>query len=151
MGLAVARHSPRPLDCGEEEMIFLGVFRQTSHQRGFRAVTFSVPCDLACSSRQLSLASNRIYMERFLVAMRSKIRAKKLMFPDQLDLTGLTRIRTFQEDDLRAIYFLLPGDPKEHAILLNGVEERKHDEEASPSEKPNGNSAVNGKQKNASR
>ena len=66
-----------------------------------RAVTFSVPCDLACSSRQLSIASNRIYMERFLVAMRSKIRAKKLMFPDQLDLTGLERIRTFQEFDDR--------------------------------------------------
>ena len=66
-----------------------------------RAVTFSVPCDLACSSRQLSIASNRIYMERFLVAMRSKVRAKKLMFPDQLDLTGLERIRTFQEFDDR--------------------------------------------------
>jgi uncharacterized protein len=66
-----------------------------------RAVAFSVPCDLACSSRQLATASNRIYMERFLVAMRSKIRAKKLMFPDQLDLTGLERIRTFQEFDDR--------------------------------------------------
>lgn len=66
-----------------------------------RAVAFSVPCDLACSSRQLATASNRIYMERFLVAMRSKIHAKKLMFPDQLDLTGLERIRTFQEFDDR--------------------------------------------------
>jgi hypothetical protein len=27
MGLAGARNSPRPLDCGEEEMSFLGVFR----------------------------------------------------------------------------------------------------------------------------
>jgi hypothetical protein len=62
------------------------------------------------------------------------------------------RIRTFQEDDLRAIYFLLPGDPKEHAILLKGVEERKRDEEAiSTNEKPNGNSPVNGKPKNANR
>lgn len=62
------------------------------------------------------------------------------------------RIRTFQEDDLRAIYFLLPGDPKEHAILLKGVEERKQDEEAaSRNAKPNGNSPVNGKQKNANR
>lgn len=66
-----------------------------------RAVAFSVPCDLACSSRQLATAANRIYMERFLVAMRAKIRAKKLMFPDQLDLTGLERIRTFREFDDR--------------------------------------------------
>ncbi|MGL4401888.1 MAG: YheT family hydrolase [Luteolibacter sp.] len=66
-----------------------------------RAVVFSVPCDLACSSRQLALPSNRIYMDRFLVAMRAKIRVKKAMFPDQLDLTGLDRIRTFQEFDDR--------------------------------------------------
>jgi predicted alpha/beta-fold hydrolase len=66
-----------------------------------RAVVFSVPCDLACSSRQLALPSNRIYMDRFLVAMRAKIRAKKALFPDQLDLTGLDRIRTFQEFDDR--------------------------------------------------
>ena len=66
-----------------------------------RTVVFSVPCDLACSSRQLATASNKIYMERFLVAMRSKIRAKDRMFPNQLDLTGLERIRTFQEFDDR--------------------------------------------------
>jgi predicted alpha/beta-fold hydrolase len=65
------------------------------------AVAFSTPCDLACSSRQLSRLSNMIYMERFLIAMRAKVRAKKKMFPDQLDLTGLGRIRTFQEFDDR--------------------------------------------------
>lgn len=66
-----------------------------------RAVTFSVPCNLACSSRELSHLSNRLYMERFLREMRTKIRAKKRLFPDQLDLTGLRRIRTFQEFDDR--------------------------------------------------
>jgi predicted alpha/beta-fold hydrolase len=65
------------------------------------AVAFSTPCDLACSSGQLSRLSNMIYMERFLIAMRSKVRAKKQMFPDQLDLTGLGRIRTFAEFDDR--------------------------------------------------
>jgi uncharacterized protein len=70
-------------------------------QQLHRAVVFSVPCDLACSSRQLAVPSNRIYMDRFLVAMRAKIRAKKAMFPDQLDLSGLDRIRTFQEFDDR--------------------------------------------------
>ncbi len=66
-----------------------------------RAVAFSVPCDLACSSRQLARFTNRIYMERFLVAMRAKIRAKNRMFPGHLDLTGLEKIRTFQEFDDR--------------------------------------------------
>lgn len=66
-----------------------------------RAVAISVPCDLACSSRELSLLSNKIYMERFLVAMKSKIRAKDRLFPGQVNLTGLASIRTFQEFDDR--------------------------------------------------
>ncbi len=41
-------------------------------------------------------------------------------------------LRTFQEDNLRAIYFLLPGDPKEHAIRIKGIEERKGDEKTKP-------------------
>jgi predicted alpha/beta-fold hydrolase len=65
------------------------------------AVTFSAPCDLACSSRRLADPSNRIYMERFLIAMRAKIRAKDRMFPGKVDLTGVSRIRTFQEFDDR--------------------------------------------------
>jgi len=66
-----------------------------------KAVAISVPCDLACSSRELSLLSNKIYMERFLVAMRAKIRAKDRMFPGKVDLTGLSSVRTFQEFDDR--------------------------------------------------
>ena len=66
-----------------------------------RAVAFSTPCDLACSSRQLAIPSNWLYMERFLRAMRAKIRAKNQVFPDQLDLTGIGRIRNFQQFDDR--------------------------------------------------
>jgi predicted alpha/beta-fold hydrolase len=40
-------------------------------------------------------------MERFLIKMRAKIRVKNRMFPGQLDLTGLERMRTFQEFDDR--------------------------------------------------
>ena len=45
-------------------------------------------------------------------------------------------VRTFQEDNLRAIYFLLPADPREHAIRLKGIEERKADEKDAPPPKP---------------
>jgi predicted alpha/beta-fold hydrolase len=86
---------------GNLTLKYLGENPAALPQRIRRAVAFSTPCDLACSSRQLSMPSNRIYMDRFLVAMRAKIRAKKEMFPDQLDLTGLHRIRTFQEFDDR--------------------------------------------------
>lgn len=45
-------------------------------------------------------------------------------------------MRTFQEDDLRSIYFLLPSDPREHAILLKGIEERRMPEKAKPLPRP---------------
>jgi predicted alpha/beta-fold hydrolase len=86
---------------GNLTLKYLGERPAELSSRLHRAVAFSVPCDLACSSRQLALPSNRIYMDRFLVAMRAKIRAKKLMFPEQLDLSGLESIRTFQEFDDR--------------------------------------------------
>lgn len=41
-------------------------------------------------------------------------------------------LRTFQEDDLRALYFLLPADPREHTVVIKGVEERKGDERTAP-------------------
>jgi predicted alpha/beta-fold hydrolase len=86
---------------GNLTLKYLGECPADLPPRLHRAVVFSVPCDLACSSRQLSIPSNRIYMDRFLVAMRAKIRAKQALFPGQLDLTGLDRIRTFHEFDDR--------------------------------------------------
>jgi predicted alpha/beta-fold hydrolase len=104
---ALANHPALAIDLvgfslgGNLTLKYLGECPAELPQRLHRAVAFSVPCDLACSSRQLSKPSNRIYMDRFLVAMRAKIRAKKLRFPEQLDLTGLDRIRTFHEFDDR--------------------------------------------------
>ncbi len=86
---------------GNLTLKYLGERPAALSPRLHRAVTFSVPCDLACSSRQLSSPSNRLYMARFLREMRAKIRAKKQMFPDLLDLSGLRRIRTFQQFDDR--------------------------------------------------
>jgi predicted alpha/beta-fold hydrolase len=104
---ALANHPALSIDLvgfslgGNLTLKYLGECPAELPQRLHRAVTFSVPCNLACSSRQLSIPSNRVYMNRFLVAMRAKIRAKKAQFPDQLDLTGLDRIRTFHEFDDR--------------------------------------------------
>jgi predicted alpha/beta-fold hydrolase len=86
---------------GNITLKYLGERPAALSPRLHRAVAFSVPCDLACSSHQLSLPSNRLYMERFLLAMRAKIRTKKRMFPEQLDLTRLWHIRSFQEFDDR--------------------------------------------------
>lgn len=66
-----------------------------------RAVAFSVPCELACSSAKLSEWQNRIYMERFLKSLRAKVKEKHRLFPDDLDVTGVDRMRTFAEFDDR--------------------------------------------------
>lgn len=86
---------------GNLTLKYLGENPALLPSRLHRAVAFSTPCDLACSSHTLSRISNKLYMERFLINMRSKIRAKKRLFPDQLDLRGLNSIRTFQEFDDR--------------------------------------------------
>ncbi|MGH8047454.1 MAG: YheT family hydrolase [Chthoniobacterales bacterium] len=64
-----------------------------------RAVAFSVPCDLASSSIALERRMNRIYMDRFMVNLRAKIRAKMRMFPGALSDDELDTMRTFREFD----------------------------------------------------
>lgn len=70
-------------------------------RRIHRAVAFSVPCELACSSAKLTEWRNRIYMERFLRTLRAKVREKHPRFPAELDITGLGGMRTFAEFDGR--------------------------------------------------
>lgn len=65
------------------------------------AITFSVPCDLAGSSRQMARFENRIYMKRFMKLLHEKIRAKMEAFPGAIDDQGYRQISTFQEFDDR--------------------------------------------------
>ncbi len=66
-----------------------------------RAVTFSVPCDLASSSIRLAEITNRLYLIRFMKMLREKIRIKKQLMPDQIDDSGLDQIKTFSQFDER--------------------------------------------------
>jgi len=84
---------------GNMTLKYLG--EREASPRLHRAVTFSVPCDIACSSGRLSKRANRLYMERFLRSMREKLMEKKPRFPKEIDLTGLSNIRNFKEFDDR--------------------------------------------------
>lgn len=64
-------------------------------------VAFSVPCMLADSSATLAKLSNRIYMERFLKTLREKVRTKHSVFPADINIDDLEKIRTFQQFDDR--------------------------------------------------
>jgi len=104
---ALSRHSAKCVDLvgfslgGNLLLKYLGERPAELPPRLHRGVAFSVPCDLACSSAQLARRSNRLYMERFLCKMRAKLRTKALMFPGQIELAGLRRIRNFQVFDDR--------------------------------------------------
>lgn len=66
-----------------------------------RAVTFSVPCDLAASSYQMASVANRIYMMSFLRSLRKKIRWKAHHLPGQIDDENYHEIKTFKQFDDR--------------------------------------------------
>jgi predicted alpha/beta-fold hydrolase len=107
---ALRTHSAAQIDLvgfslgGNLILKYLGECGQDTSPRLGRAVAFSVPCDLACSSRALNTAFNReVYMRRFIKSLAGKIRRKQTLHPDAeaLDLTGLDAIRTFREFDDR--------------------------------------------------
>jgi len=104
---ALATHAADRIDLigfslgGNLTLKYLGEGKFPLSPRLYRAVAISVPCDLACSSGKLAVPSNKIYMERFLRKMRAKIQVKNQNFPGQLDLSGLLKIRRFQEFDDR--------------------------------------------------
>jgi predicted alpha/beta-fold hydrolase len=58
-----------------------------------KAAVFSVPCDLHSSCLQLSTVSNKIYANRFLKSLKSKVREKAKQFA-QLDITKLEGVNT---------------------------------------------------------
>ena len=81
---------------------YLGEQAEKISPRLGRAVTFSVPCDLACSSQALDTAFNRaIYMRRFIKSLTQKVFQKHALFPDQLDPSNLKGARTFRQFDDR--------------------------------------------------
>jgi predicted alpha/beta-fold hydrolase len=64
-------------------------------------VAFSVPCDLAASSRRLAERKNKIFMWRFLKDLRTKIDAKALDFPEDVSIDNYHQIKNFQQFDDR--------------------------------------------------
>jgi predicted alpha/beta-fold hydrolase len=65
------------------------------------ACAFSVPIDLAASSAEISKFKNRIYLNRFLRSLTQKMRTKALLFPNDLDISKLHEIKTFEAFDTR--------------------------------------------------
>lgn len=84
---------------GNVTLKYLGDRAQNVDTRIKNAVAISVPCDLKGSSLRLERSENRIYMERFMISLRRKIRKKIQLFPDQVEDKGLKEMRTFRQFD----------------------------------------------------
>lgn len=65
------------------------------------AFAFSVPVDLAASSKTLSQTWNKVYMARFLKSLNRKLLEKSILFPNQINIEGLEKITTFDDWDTR--------------------------------------------------
>ena len=84
---------------GNLTLKYLGDHGAAIHPSIKGAVAFSVPCDIASSTRVLESRINSIYMNHFLRDLRRKIRAKATAFPGGISTEGLDHIRTFREFD----------------------------------------------------
>ena len=66
-----------------------------------KAITFSVPLDLHTSCEQISSGIGLIYSMRFLKRLKTKVRRKADVFPEEFDLKALSGTKTLiQFDDL---------------------------------------------------
>ena len=86
---------------GNQTLKYLGEAPGKVPHQVVAAVVFSVPCNLAASSRRLERRVNRIYMHYFMRGLREKIRVKAEMFPGLLNTDGLEDMVTFPPFDDR--------------------------------------------------
>lgn len=63
------------------------------------AATFSVPCDLGSSARQLDLPEGAFYRKRFLNKLKRKVEMKAKRMPGQITAAHFQHIRTFEDFD----------------------------------------------------
>jgi uncharacterized protein len=72
------------------------------HPSVIAAFAVSVPVDVPSSAAALDRRwSNRLYLNRFIRSLLTKVEKKALSFPDQYDLRGSRSIRTFRQFDDR--------------------------------------------------
>jgi predicted alpha/beta-fold hydrolase len=86
---------------GNVTLKLLGELGDDAPEWLFGGVGISVPCDLKSSAEAMARPANSIYMRRFLVDLRAKLRAKQSRFPKEMDDSGYNHVRTFRHFDDR--------------------------------------------------
>ncbi len=86
---------------GNLTLLYLGKMADQISNKVAGAITFSVPCDLADASREISKLHNQLYMQRFLKELHRKIKAKQEKHPRELNDSGYWKINNFAQFDDR--------------------------------------------------
>lgn len=87
---------------GNVTLKYLGEECDRVSKRLIAGVAFSVPCDLASSSKELGKWLNRkLYMRQFISSLIRKVEMKSQSMDLGLDLSGLSGIKTFKDFDDR--------------------------------------------------
>ena len=86
---------------GNVTLKYLGEKSLRKPQTLKKAAAVSVPCDLTSCSIALEKKENTLYMKRFLNSLHNKIKAKKRLFPGELNDDNYKEIKTFKQYDDR--------------------------------------------------
>jgi len=86
---------------GSMSLKYLGERGASVPQQVKACATFSVPCHLGSSAKELEKFSRRFYLNRFLKKLERKIRAKAELHPGKISSEGFEKIRSFREFDNR--------------------------------------------------
>ena len=83
---------------GNLTLKFLGEV-QASLSKIKKAVAISVPLDLGGSCDKISTGQNLMYSKRFLKTLKEKVTRKSALFPDELPLEKLQKVKTLRDFD----------------------------------------------------
>lgn len=83
---------------GNLTLKFLGEV-QASLSKIKKAVAISVPLDLSGSCEKISTGQNLMYSKRFLKTLKEKVARKSALFPDELPLEKLQKVKTLRDFD----------------------------------------------------
>ena len=86
---------------GNLSLVYLGQQADRINKYITKSVVFSVPGDLKSSSIKLSRLVNSLYMRRFLKSLHVKVKAKMVLFPDNINDKDYHQIKNFQHFDDR--------------------------------------------------
>jgi len=90
---------------GNISLKYAGEAPEKVHSSISKIIAVSVPIDLSGGSRQLNKKGNYFYTQNFLKTLRVKVKEKDRDFPNQIDLSNLSKVKTIWDFDE---YFTAP-------------------------------------------